>query len=166
MTNAAVFRATYSDFKLIKTRGVVSISFEVPLEQVDHAYQVLGGMPDVSAERWFAVAKLNEGATVAPDLPVEAAGPCGESPDRPHKPRKPVAADKRLAQQAGMLASDAAFNRYLAECHHWHPADGDAATFIRSACNVVSRSQIVPGSPAAQIWIDLESRFTAWKLAS
>ena len=38
---AAAFRASYSDWKLIKTRSVVQIVFEVPLEAADEAYQVL-----------------------------------------------------------------------------------------------------------------------------
>lgn len=165
---AAAFKATYSDWKLIKTRSVVQIVFEVPLNEADAAYHVVGGMPDVGAERWFGIAAIKLGGETGsqPTPPVEAAGPCGETADRPHKSRKPVAAEKRLAQQAGMLSSDAAFNRYLAECHKWYPADGDAATFIRSACNVNSRAEIVPGTPAGDIWIDLESRFTAWKLAA
>ena len=56
----AAFTATYSDWKIIKTRGAVSISFEVPLKAVGHAYNVLGGMPDFGTEQWFAIARLEK----------------------------------------------------------------------------------------------------------
>ena len=52
------FQATYSDFKLVKTRKVVQIVLEVPLEAAGHAYNVLGGMPTFGNEQWFAVARL------------------------------------------------------------------------------------------------------------
>lgn len=53
----AVLQATYSDFKLIKTRKVISLSFEVPIEQANQVYAALG-MPDPSKERWVAIAAL------------------------------------------------------------------------------------------------------------
>jgi hypothetical protein len=56
---AAAFRASYADWKLIKTRSVVQIILEVPLESADAAYKVLGGMPNFGAEQWMAVARLS-----------------------------------------------------------------------------------------------------------
>lgn len=60
MSEAAAFSAEYADWKIIKTRKVVSISFEVPLEAAHHAYNVLGGMPNFGNEQWFAIARLNK----------------------------------------------------------------------------------------------------------
>src|SRR4051794_16545955 len=60
MTKPAAFRATYSDLKLIKTRQCVQIVFELPLADFDAAYELLGGMPNPSNERWFAIAALQE----------------------------------------------------------------------------------------------------------
>ena len=54
----AIFSASYADWKLIKTRGVVSISFELPIDASGHAYNVLGGMPSPMDEKWFAIARL------------------------------------------------------------------------------------------------------------
>lgn len=62
MDKPAAFTASYSDWKLIKTRGVVQIVLEVPLKAADHAYNVLGGMPDFGNERWVAVAQLQKEA--------------------------------------------------------------------------------------------------------
>lgn len=60
MTDTAAFSATYSDWKLIKTRGVVQIVLEVPLKAAGHAYNVLGGMPDYENEKWVGVARLEK----------------------------------------------------------------------------------------------------------
>ncbi len=62
MSEPAAFSAVYSDWKLIKTRGVVSISFEVPLEAAGHAYNVLHGMPGFAEEKRFAIARLKKDA--------------------------------------------------------------------------------------------------------
>lgn len=58
--NPAAFGAEYVDWKLIKTRGAVQIVFEIPREAADHAYQVLGGMPDNEKSVWFAIAKMKK----------------------------------------------------------------------------------------------------------
>lgn len=58
MSDQAAFSAYYSDWKVIKTRQVVQIVLEVPLKAADHAYQVLGGMPNFEAEDMVAVARI------------------------------------------------------------------------------------------------------------
>jgi len=171
---AAAFRATYSDFKLIKTRGVVSISFEVPLGEV------LGGMPDPGAEGWCAIARLEDRAfaglgqkrlSAQADSAAESPGSSGApNSDRADKPRKPVAADKRLAQQAGILCSDPVFRAFLNEegpIGIGPITDEEAAALaVRELCGVLSRADLVPGSSAAERWNDLHGRFLAWKLVA
>lgn len=168
MEQAAAFRASYADWKLIKTRSVIQIVLEVPIEQADRAYQVLGGMPAPGAEQWCAVARLNEGVKVAPELPVEAAGSCGETPDRPHFPRMPVSANRRLAQQAGMLCADPVFRAFLNEEGPIGIGpitdEESAALAVRELCGVKSRAELTPGSDAARRWSDLHGRFLAWKM--
>lgn len=56
----AAFGACYSDFKLVRTRGVIQLIFEVPIEKADHALQALGGMPAQGASTWFAIAKMEK----------------------------------------------------------------------------------------------------------
>lgn len=56
----AAFSASYSDWKVIKTRRVVQLVFEVPLEAADHAYNVLDGMPSFGSEQWFAIARMQQ----------------------------------------------------------------------------------------------------------
>jgi hypothetical protein len=59
-------KATYSDWKLVKTRGVVQIVFEVPLAEADSAYELLGGMPITANERWFGIAAIKQEAAAKP----------------------------------------------------------------------------------------------------
>jgi len=66
MKDAAAFRASYSDWKPIKTRRVIQIVFEVPWESHDEAYRALGGMPDPGSERWFGIARLQEPTKTQP----------------------------------------------------------------------------------------------------
>lgn len=60
MENPAAFSATYSDWRIVKTRSAVQIVFEVPLEAAGHAYNVLGGMPNFGEPVYFAIARLNK----------------------------------------------------------------------------------------------------------
>lgn len=155
MTAAAAFRATYSDWKLIRTRKVVQVVLEVPVEQADQAYQVLGGMPLSGEETWVAVARLDVSAPAAVDKPVQT--------------RRPVAAEKRLARQAAICCGDPVFQKFLAE--HQMMQDGmmqdgigdPAATAVRMICGVKSRSEIVPGSKAGQAWERLHGKFLIWR---
>jgi hypothetical protein len=56
----AAFSATFSDLKVVKTRGVAQFIFEAPLEAADHALNVLGGMPQPMKERWVAIARMEK----------------------------------------------------------------------------------------------------------
>jgi hypothetical protein len=82
MTGAA-FKACYSDWKLIKTRGVVQVVMEVPLAEADAAYKVLGGMPDFGSENWFAIAALKTEKENPKPIPISAATPRPVTPDKP-----------------------------------------------------------------------------------
>jgi hypothetical protein len=57
---APIFTATYADWKVIKTRQMVQVVFEIPIGAERHAYNILGGMPNHGKEAWFAIARLKE----------------------------------------------------------------------------------------------------------
>lgn len=59
----AAFSASYSDWRVVKGRKVVQIVLEVPLEAANHAYNVLGGMPNPGEEKWFAIARMKQPTT-------------------------------------------------------------------------------------------------------
>lgn len=56
MTDAA-FHATFHDLKFIRTRKVVQVVLEAPLEHAPHIIEVLG-TPNPAEEHWVAVARL------------------------------------------------------------------------------------------------------------
>ncbi|WP_315731738.1 MULTISPECIES: hypothetical protein [unclassified Bradyrhizobium] len=149
------FKAVYSDFKLVKTRGVIQVILEVPIEQSDAAYEVLGGMPQPSKERWFAVAALAPGAADAKPNP--------EVQPRPDRAKRDWR-DLPASQQAALRCNDATFRAFLNEtqCEGWAANDGLAAECIRSICRVASRAELDTNHKARVIWHQLDSQYQAW----
>lgn len=145
MTDLA-FRATYSDWKLVKTRGVVQVIFEVPLADHDVAYQVVGGMPNSSNERWFAIAPL--------DL------------TKKHIDAKPKRdwRDVPPAEQAGIRCNEPSFIEFIRETRpdEWHENPYDVAECVRLICAVSSRSELGINQKARVIWHQLDSAYQAW----
>lgn len=134
----AVIRATYADFKLIKSRGVVQLVFEVPIHESGRALDVAGGMPEPAKERWFAIARLTEGA--------------GPQPRPAEQPTTPAGA-KSYAQRVALLCKEPRFWRFLSDEHGSVvgpvKSEADAAEAMRIICGVKSRSEIVEGTGAA-----------------
>lgn len=87
---AAAFRATFSDFRIVKGRKVCQVVLEVALEQADAALEVLGGVPRPDAERWVAVARLET------------------QPAKVEKPKGPTA-----SQRAWALCQSTRFGEWL-----------------------------------------------------
>jgi len=150
MTEPAIFKAAYADFRLIKTRGVVSISFELPVEQAQAALDVLGGMPVAATEVWCAVARLKPEKEVVQHKPVpngnyetvprqsdtqpsdgapnseldsrDGSQNSGGAPGADKAPRRRFAS-LPLPQQAAMLCQEGAFRVFLLEQYKdwdWH----------------------------------------------
>lgn len=134
-------KATFSDFKLIKTRKVAQIVLEVPIEAANAALQSLGGVPQFDAEQWVAVAPLD------PDAAPE---PAPEPPKR----------EMTMPQWAGMMCNDERFQRFLGipKC----VGDADAtASALRLECGVNSRADIKGGTPAGERFRMLMTDFDA-----
>jgi hypothetical protein len=66
LRNPGMFEATYSDWKVLKTRGVIAITFEVPIEAEGLAYTALQGMPNSAEEKWFVIARHPASAALRP----------------------------------------------------------------------------------------------------
>ncbi|MET4210487.1 hypothetical protein [Bradyrhizobium sp. LA2.1] len=147
------FKGTYADWKLIKSRSVVQIIFEVPLHEADAAYEVLGGMPAPATERWFGIAAL-------------APKPAQPQPvvDKPLAGAKRDWRDMAPAQQAGIRCDEPAFVAFLKEERpdDWHEAT-DAAECVRMICGVSSRSELTTNHAARVIWHQLDTQYGAWK---
>lgn len=87
-------------------------------------------------------------------------------PDEPIKPRVRVAADKRLAQRAGILCADPVFQRFLTEEQLIaQPSETLATVAVRQFCEVESRAELLPNTPAAERWDSLYGKFVAWRQA-
>lgn len=146
MTKLAAFRATYSDLKIIKTRQVVQLCFELPLADFPQAYDVLGGLPNPASDSWFAIAPL--AASAAPEDKSKRAS------RRWHELSAP--------QQAGIRCEEPAFAVFLSEefPEEWHEAMDDPAECVRLICRVPSRAELLHDSEA---WKALNDKFEAWK---
>lgn len=146
MSKSSPIQATFSDFKLIKSRKTAQLILEVPLEQADDALRALGGLPQMASERWCAIVLL--------DLSKASAAP---------KERRRMN-ELPIVQQAGILCSDKAFWTFLSERHHWKPADQeDAATWLREHCEIASRRELETAPNAAAKFRELQGEFDMWK---
>jgi len=154
------FQAVYADWKLIKTRSVVQVVFELPVEQADQAYEVLGGMPVAAKERWFGVAAIRN--------PEASPGASVPQPDPVTQPRPDRAKrdwnDLPPAQQAGIRCEEAAFGAFLMDEHadDLNEAGGHWAECVRMICGVKSRSELNTNHKARVIWHQLNDQYAAW----
>lgn len=153
------FKAVYADWKLIKTRGQVQIVFELPIEQADAAYEVLGGMPQPSKERWFAIAALKDQKDSTPSVPQPQ-----PVPDKPQAGAKRSWKDLAPSQQAALRCNNPVFTAFLKEERTFDMSEAtcDPAECIRLICGVASRSELNTNQKARVIWHQLDSQFQAW----
>lgn len=145
MTQPIAFRATYSDFKLIRTRQCVQIVFELPLSDFDTAYQILGGMPNPAKETWFGIAPL----AYPPSMQSQTKRSWDDIPP---------------AQQAGIRCDEPSFSAFLREQYsdHWDEAS-DAVECIYLICEITSRSSLNTNPEAAMLWHQIDQSYQAWK---
>jgi hypothetical protein len=166
MKDSAVFRACYADFKLIRTRSVVQIVLEVPIEGANHVLSVLGGMPTPANEAWVAVARLRGADTAASrkeETDTLESNPATEGP-APSLQTPVAGPDKRLARLAGMLCNDPKFWKFCREDGCIVHNKEQAAEHVRAVCEVQSRSEIRPGTVAEQRFNLILSAFQAWDI--
>lgn len=166
---AAVFQATFADFRIVKGRKVAQVVVEVPLEAADNALAMLGGLPQPDKDRWVAVARLNgspgsptpevqrlasDRGDAAPTPTVERRGESGEQT----KERRPFHT-LPLPQQVALRCADPHFQAWCApdDCPVW--GEPETAIWVRQQCDVHSRAEIKPGSLAATAWKRLETAF-------
>lgn len=179
MNDPAAFRATFSDWKLIRTRKVVQLVFELPVEQADLAYKVLGGMPNPAESVWCAVARLTKESEVMPDSVARRTN-AKATPERdvapPVQPQDKVGRAKRswnelsAAEQAGIRCSERAFLAFLKEYLPavWivtagTPEKERAVAMLYAASGIRSRAEINVKNPDIYNWWQmLDSDYCAW----
>ena len=160
MNAPAAFKATYSDWRLVKTRGVVQVIFEVPLADSNDAYEILGGMPNASNETWFGIAALK---VQQPQEVPESRQDDPQSTD-PDGDRR-IWRDVQPSAQAAMRCDQPEFWAFLREEKNQRiTGKDDAATAVRKLCNVNSRAHFNSSRELASRWHFLDSEFMSWKI--
>lgn len=166
----AVFQATYSDWRLVKGRKVVQVVFEIPLEQSNLAYEVLGGMPHPGESVWCAVARLQAAAAQrsAPALspPSPEQGPVPGPLQSPAGPGRKSWHELAPSAQAGIRCHDPIFWAFLRESKSRPEVQGiaTAEVAVREICGVESRSLFKTDARAAASWLALDDEFTSWNV--
>jgi hypothetical protein len=154
MSDAAVISGDFCTFRHVQGRKVLQIVIEVPAEAAGAVFAKLG-MPGSGEGIPVAVARLH-----SPAEPIA-------KPEAP-KERRPFS-ELPYSQQAAMRCQEPEFWAYLSQ----HPGvygrgagkvtgAEDAASRVRRACAVESRSKIVRGNGAGARWENLEDGFFAW----
>jgi hypothetical protein len=142
MTDSAAFKATFSDFRIVRSRKVATFLFEVPLEQADTALRALGGIPQAATEVWCAIARLDTKVVEKTKRKFE------ELP---------------IASQIGIICNEPRFWKFLNEDGYECNGEPDAARIVRSRCGVESRSHITPDTEAWKKWYNLRNNYESWK---
>jgi hypothetical protein len=139
----SAFLGSYSDLKIVKTRSVVQVIIEVPIERGQEVTDLLG-LPRPGEEVPVALARIDPTKLDKPD-------------DEPIKVRV------GNAQMAGILCNEGGFRKFLGERSGQHVPDADsAAKLVRLACSVKSRADLDTDKHGAQLWRDLKGDYEAW----
>lgn len=158
MTEAIL--GTFSEVKILKTRSVLQIVIEVPIEQADHALKMLGGIPQPGTERWVGIALAPKERKA-----VNASG----TPDDPNILGRPKEhrkfAELPLSQQAGIRSNDQQFWDFLNETYPSYllTSIDFIPAAVRDICHVASRSELDTNDLAGAKWRKLEEDFQAYK---
>lgn len=144
MTAARIIAGDYADLKTVKTRSVVQIVIECPIEEGETVVHMFGfpqpGKPVKVAIARLADANIIEGTTA-----------------HKHWDELP------LSQQAGIRCNEESFQRFLREDGGSNVNTTDeAATYVRMICGVNTRAALVSNQDAARKWRDLDARFQGW----
>lgn len=138
MSESAILQAEFVDVRPVKSRKVMQLIFEVPIEAADHALSALGGFPRPDQSRYVAIAQL--------DVKKDPAAVSHTRWD-----------DKPLSTRAGILCTKKEFQMFLIG-----EADEDKTiAFLKNACRVASRADLVKGSSGGEQFLRIEQSYFA-----
>lgn len=154
MTNAAVIEVMllrWSDNQNGRT-----VTLLLPDDGGEHPFKGLKCGPSNGERLAISVARIADDET---QEPVE----------KPKEKR-----EYSLPQRVAMVCNEPGFARFLCEQHSdlWFEVGGAldttsdadiASECVRLHCNVSSRSEILPGTPAAAKWDELHGRYLGWQ---
>jgi len=154
MAANAIVAGTFADMRSVKSRSVVVLHIEVPIERAADVVAMFG-FPQPGAEIAVAVARLVAKPTPAAQAP--AAGKPAPEPPTPARERTPWDA-MTLAQQAGMLCAEAEFQRYLGV-----GTPDEAKRAIYDTCVIRSRRELDQDEAAAGAWRRMAKGYRDWQ---
>ena len=151
MSEHAAFKAVF--VKCHQVRDEVYFTFSVPSEYGTDYLDRIGGFPKPGESRWFAIAQLEPTKEDKPqELQRTRQQPTEKEPARPHNP---------YSRRAGILSNEPAFQTWIITPNVVDKA-AYAASYIRLYCKVQSRKEILPGTPAEELFKGLLNDYTIW----
>lgn len=135
MTSNAIIAGTFADLKTVKTRSVVQMIVEVPIERGEEVVKMFG-FPQPGSEVSVAVARLAEQKTPEPAKPRQ---------QWDNMPR---------AQQAGILCGEDGFRQFIGVVD-----EDQAVNWIYSRFGVSSRTELDTLAPEAWDQLVADYRF-------
>lgn len=155
-----VVAATFSDFRVVKSRGVFQLIMEAPIENMMLALNALG-QPGIATDNWCMIQPIKK--PVAENAATIAAKPAENKPKRKFS-------ELSLPEQCALRCEDGRFERFLYESRQvvfdtdatgYHP-EMDTAAFVRGILGVNSRAELSTNHDAANKWRSLEAEFQRW----
>lgn len=165
MTDAA-FTASYSDLKLVKTRGVCQIVLELDITQAERFIAAFG-IPNSAKEKHVAIAALlNNPAPAAdprqPPSPLAGAGERSKQAKERYASAPPWTKD---AMRASILCGDAKFQAWLRKHAPLYvamiseTAEMTAARTVRGLIGAKTRAEIATDETVRGRFIALETTY-------
>ena len=136
-----VIQGTYADFRVVKTRKVLQMIIEIPIEKSEDFTRKFG-LPDPSKEKWVAVAYLNDVTPMEQDSDAS-----------------------KIVKIAGILCKSPKFGEYLNNKYNSQININDPesiANMIRTVCAVGSRSEFSTNPVAQKSFVDLHTDYRKW----
>jgi hypothetical protein len=156
---SAVISGSFADYRLVKSRSVLQVIVEIPIEQQGAAFAALG-YPLPGTEIPVAVARLNSPAgNLQPQQERVFAEPDGYTVPNP-KPSTPAGGSKskgeRAVIRAAILCAEPRFRIWMAG---ENISTNEAAVMLREACGVASRGDIAKDPAALDKFLKLETDY-------
>lgn len=152
MTANAVVAGTFADLKTVKSRSVVQMVIEIPIERGASVVEMFG-FPQPGEEVPVAVARLMPTAAEAPAKPpAEKPKPAGQKWD-----------ECKYAKQVSTACGDPEFREWLRERAGSVavPQRDEAVAEVKRIIGIASRKELDadPEGPAVQRWNELHGEF-------
>src|SRR6185312_1949771 len=149
MSDLAVIKATFSDWRTVKGRKQLQLIIEVPLEQQREVLERLGA-PNGENPLWCAIAMLTKEA--AHPKPIDLS-----KSERGKELYRSKDAMEQAAIRACILCEDLKFQLWASK--HSVPGITDTASWLRFKLNVHSRNEISSSDRAYNKFLELEAQY-------